>query len=71
MNISESKVRHSDLHKSFCGCGEFTKGGRFHPGHDTKLRAAFEEAVGGIAALRKIVEQHVGHPVRAKTENKN
>ena len=46
-----------------CGCGEETMGGKFKPGHDQKLRAALEEAVGGLESLRSIVEEHVGRPV--------
>jgi hypothetical protein len=50
-----------------CGCGEQTRGGKFRPGHDQKLRAAIEEAAGGLEQLRGIVEKHVGHTISAKT----
>lgn len=46
-----------------CGCGEQTKGGKFRPGHDQKLRAAIEEAAGGLESLRVIVEKHIGRAV--------
>ena len=46
-----------------CGCGLETKGGMFRPGHDQKLRSAIEEAVGGLEALRAIVERHLGRRV--------
>ncbi len=39
-----------------CGCGEQTKGGKFLPGHDQKLRKKLETAVGGVALLGKLVE---------------
>ncbi|MBR2657385.1 MAG: hypothetical protein IKD58_13045 [Loktanella sp.] len=46
-----------------CGCGEATKGGKFRPGHDQKLRAAIEQAAGGIEELRVIVEKYLGRNV--------
>lgn len=46
-----------------CGCGDNTKGGKFRPGHDQKLRAAIEDAAGGLEELRVIVERHVGHSI--------
>ncbi|WP_303470578.1 hypothetical protein [Marinovum sp. 1_MG-2023] len=46
-----------------CGCGERTKGGKFLPGHDQKLRKAIEDAVGGLESLRSIVEVHIGRPI--------
>ncbi len=39
-----------------CGCGEPTKGGKFLPGHDQKLRKSLEQEVGGVALLAKLVE---------------
>ncbi len=39
-----------------CGCDQITAGGCFLPGHDTKTLSAIIEAVGGIVALRKLVE---------------
>ena len=47
----------------FCGCRRLTKGGKFVPGHDSKLLSAILEAVGGIEALRKLAEDHVGRPI--------
>ena len=48
-----------------CGCGESTKGGRYRPGHDQKLRNALEEAVGGLENLRGIIEAHLGRQIVA------
>lgn len=39
-----------------CRCGETTAGGHFLPGHDTKTLSAIVELVGGIVALRNLVE---------------
>jgi hypothetical protein len=38
-----------------CGCGEATESD-FRPGHDQKLRAALEARVGGLLALRELVD---------------
>ena len=38
-----------------CGCGEQTKGGKFLPGHDQKLRKSLEQEVGGVALLARLV----------------
>jgi hypothetical protein len=46
-----------------CGCGETTRGGRFRPGHDQKLRKAIEDAVGGLESLRALAEAHVQRPI--------
>ena len=46
-----------------CRCGENTAGGHFLPGHDTKTLSAVIEAVGGIAALRNLVEQVMGKEI--------
>jgi hypothetical protein len=39
-----------------CGCGESPVGGIFLPGHDQRLRKALEERVGGLLALRSLVQ---------------
>jgi hypothetical protein len=40
-----------------CGCGEEPSAGNaFRPGHDQRLRAALEARVGGLLALRAIVD---------------
>ena len=39
-----------------CGCGESVASGSFKPGHDQKLRANLERRVGGLLALRSLVE---------------
>ncbi len=49
-----------------CGCGEQTKGGKWLPGHDQKLRTAIENAVGGLESLRAIAEKHLGHEIKVK-----
>jgi hypothetical protein len=38
-----------------CGCG-VKSSGDFLPGHDQKLRASLERRVGGLLALRSLVE---------------
>lgn len=48
-----------------CGCGERVNR-VFRTGHDQRLRKAIEEAVGGIAELKRLVESHVGHTIIAK-----
>jgi hypothetical protein len=50
-----------------CGCGKLTKGGKFLPGHDQKLRAAIEEAAGGVEELREIVEKATGKSIIGKS----
>ncbi|QUS57321.1 hypothetical protein [Pseudovibrio brasiliensis] len=49
-----------------CGCGLQTKGGKFLPGHDQKLRAAIEQAVGGLSQLRELAETHLGYPINTE-----
>jgi len=39
-----------------CGCGETAVAGLFKPGHDQKLRTILEHRVGGLLALRSLVE---------------
>lgn len=39
-----------------CGCAESTHGGQFLPGHDQRLRAQLESRVGGLLALRALIE---------------
>lgn len=39
-----------------CGCGKLTKGGDFIPGHDRILRTDLEKRVGGLLALRSLVD---------------
>jgi hypothetical protein len=51
------------LGRCICGCGEETKGGKFRPGHDQKLRTAIEDAAGGLEPLRVIVEKHIGRAI--------
>jgi hypothetical protein len=49
-----------------CGCGDTTKGGRFLPGHDQKLRAEIERQAGGLEELRRIVERALGTKIDLK-----
>jgi hypothetical protein len=44
-----------------CGCGEDTRGGIYRPGHDACLRAQLEYSVGGLLALKEIVESIQRH----------
>jgi hypothetical protein len=53
-------------HECLCGCGAKTKGGKYCPGHDQKLRKAIEEAVGGLESLRSIAEVYVGRAISTK-----
>jgi hypothetical protein len=39
-----------------CGCGETTTRGNFSPGHDQRLRTSLEKRVGGLSALRILIE---------------
>jgi hypothetical protein len=39
-----------------CGCGEKPVRGHFLPGHDQRLRADLERRVGGLIALKVLVE---------------
>jgi hypothetical protein len=51
-----------------CRCGKNTAGGHFLPGHDTKTLSAVIEAVGGITALRNLVEQVLGREVKTELD---
>lgn len=53
-----------------CGCGRRTSG-KYCPGHDQKLRAAIEKAVGGLEALHALVERHIGRPISGGSERKD
>lgn len=47
-----------------CGCGQMTKGGKFIPGHDTKVYRAILQHIGGdIMDLKDLVEAHSGDVV--------
>jgi hypothetical protein len=39
-----------------CGCGETPTRGTFSPGHDQRLRTSLEKRVGGLLALRILIE---------------
>ena len=39
-----------------CGCGAQTETAAFVPGHDQRLRTRLEAQVGGILALRSLIE---------------
>ena len=51
-----------------CRCGEITAGGHFLPGHDTKTLSAVIEAVGGITALRNLVERVLGIKIEVELD---
>jgi ribosomal protein L37AE/L43A len=46
-----------------CGCGTITKGGQFVPGHDAKLMSAILQRVGGLVALKELVESVMGEDI--------
>ena len=49
-----------------CGCEEMTKGGKFIPGHDSRLYSAILQHIDGdVADLAEIVEFHTGSPIEA------
>ena len=51
------KVIRKETTECLCGvCGQTPKSGRFIPGHDQKLRKILEGKVGGLEALKGIVE---------------
>ena len=61
---STSQAPKDDPVRCLCGCGQaVTSNSKFLPGHDQKLRAALEDAVGGLEALKELVEGHVGRPI--------
>jgi hypothetical protein len=51
-----------------CGCDQPTKGGKYLPGHDQKLRAAIEFEAGGLESLRLIVEKALGKEISATVD---
>ena len=51
-----------------CRCGRITAGGHFLPGHDTKTLGAIIEAVGGIVALRNLVEKTLDRDVEVELD---
>ena len=50
-----------------CGCGRFTRGGHFLPGHDARVYSAIIERVGDIRNLREVVEQYTGKKIEVET----
>jgi hypothetical protein len=44
-----------------CGCGTAVFGRSFVPGHDQKLRIRLEQRVGGLLALRDVIERLEEH----------
>ena len=50
-----------------CGCGQ-ESAREFLPGHDQKLRVAIEAKVGGLLALRRLVDEAVGYAAGSSTE---
>ena len=50
-----------------CGCGQETIG-VFLPGHDQKLRVGLERQVGGLLALRELVDAATSYASGRTTE---
>ncbi len=46
-----------------CGCGDWTAGGNFLPGHDSKTLSAILDRVGGMIELKKLIEKVTGAPI--------
>ena len=47
-----------------CRCDQITAGRYFLPGHDTKTLSAIVAEVGGIDALRNLVEKVLGKEIK-------
>jgi hypothetical protein len=45
-----------------------TRGGDFRPGHDARTLSALISSVGGVAALRKLVETALQRRIEVETE---
>jgi len=54
--------------KCACGCGATTRGGNFLPGHDARTLSAVVSSVGGVAALRTLVEKVLNRRIEVETE---
>ena len=54
--------------KCACGCGAMTRGGDFLPGHDARTLSAVITVVGGVAALRTLVEKALKRRIDVETE---
>ena len=54
--------------KCACGCGAMTRGGDFRPGHDARTLSAVISSVGGVAALRKLVETVLQRRIDVETD---
>lgn len=51
-----------------CGCGVMTRGGDFLPGHDARTLSAVINSVGGVAALRTLVEKVLKRRIEVETQ---
>ena len=51
-----------------CGCGAQTETAAFVPGHDQRLRTRLEAQVGGILALRSLIEAAEAYAAGRDTE---
>ena len=49
-----------------CGCKAMTRGGEFLPGHATALYSEILDSVGGMTALRAIVEEYIGRKLKVR-----
>lgn len=54
--------------KCACRCGAMTRGGDFLPGHDARTLSAVIGSVGGVAALRTLVENALKRRIEVETE---
>lgn len=43
-----------------CGCGRYTRGADYMPGHDVRIYSAIVSHVGSLRNLREVVERYTG-----------
>ncbi len=53
-----------------CRCGQLTREGFFIDGHDALLYTAILNEVGGLVALRDLVEGRLGRQIKVETVKK-
>ncbi len=64
---AKSSQRGQPVTRCECGCGTAIAGRTFVPGHDQKLRIQLEQRVGGLLALRELVESLEEHAAARST----
>jgi len=72
--IAEARSHGAPTARCECGCGTAVSGGTFVPGHDQKLRIQLEHRVGGLLALRDLIErleEHATSPSSAEALSSN